>query len=214
MRIFLFKNFIASYFYRISLSIVPMKTKFCRSKIRFRSILLFLALIFSLPSCGVYLLFEEENSYFGKEKKSHSDTLSILGLLQSNANSVPIVFSSTEFTTSTWGPANYTISVSSIPSAWLEQNFQFHIFIQAVCNNVTVNSVNGVQGSADSSQSFSAPNYTSILIQVDANTAGANCQAFGYCDISHSVHNPAPQLLSQGQFLGSVRAHFPPTCSF
>ncbi|WP_108928000.1 hypothetical protein [Leptospira johnsonii] len=191
-----------------------MDTKLCIFKIRFRSILLFLALIFFVPSCGVYLLFDEENDYFTEERKNQSDRLAIFGLLQSYNSSVPIVFSSTEFTTPTWGPATYSIFVDSIPSYWLEQNFQFNIFIQAVCSNVSVNSVNGVQGSADSSQIFFAPNYSSILIQVDGNTAGMDCKVSGYCDISHSVHNPIPQLLSQGQALGTVRAHFPPTCSF
>ncbi|MEI7013238.1 hypothetical protein [Leptospira licerasiae] len=191
-----------------------MKTKFCTSKIRFRFILLFLIFVFSLPSCGVYLLLDDENGYFAEEKKDHFDKMGLLGLLQANNNSVPIVFSSNEFSTPTWGPASYSISIGSVPSSWPEQNFQFNVFVQVTCNNVVVTSINEIQGTSSAAQTFSSPDYSAIQMQINGNTADADCKSSGYCDITHIVHNPIPQLLSQGQYLGTVRAHFPATCSF
>ncbi|EPG67953.1 hypothetical protein [Leptospira wolffii] len=178
-------------------------------------ILIILTILFCLPSCGLsYLLFDEENGYLTEKKTDPKADLlhALLGISFPIGESFSVVFSSTNFTTPTWGPASYTIGLGQVPSSWTDQNFQFNVFIQVNCNNVVVSQINGVNGTSDSSQLFSPP-YPSINVNVDGNTAGASCDSAGYCDIIHRVHNPSPPLLSEGLLLGTIRANFPATCS-
>ncbi|TGK04909.1 hypothetical protein EHO59_08655 [Leptospira semungkisensis] len=179
--------------------------------VAFSSLLIFVFILTS--NCGAsYVLFNPDNGLLaesGNNKKSQEKAplFALLGVLSPIAsfspNPVSLPFGSSG--------GSYTLDIPNIPNSWTQSEFGFNVFIQAVCNNATITTIDGTDGAATSSPVFQAAGFEPISISFTGGNINSNLT--GSCVFTHAVHNPTGNYLAEGFPLGNLTVVFLPFAS-